>query len=1122
MRSGARLALLLAVLAFGAYAAPAYAVTVCPSGCDATTIQGGVTAAAPGDTVEVAAGTYEEDVTVNKAALILEGDGAGTTTIRGPIGGGNATVHVTAADVIIDGFTITRAGNNTTDWNDPGLNLTGVAVQSVGDSEIRNCRFIGNRTGIDINNSNGNSIHNNVIEDNRTGLVFRNQTDNTTLTENRIVNNWTIGVLFLDASGGTNAPVQSALNSTFGGNDISGNWYGQIEDRQSGGSLPAPGTTNKKDFSGNWFGTASPSVTTNPAGEPGYASQIPPLAGGTAAPPGGKPEIAGTASANFDFTPLLRSGTDTDGGEFGFQGDFSQLTVTTGGAQVQTTGRIQEGIDRATVAGTVHVLAGTFAENTNVNKDVDVTGAGATTIIDPAVDGPALQITASGSVVSPLTISSLRTTGATGGGNTGSGLAITAPVTDVRIADVRSNSNSGHGLAVNVATGADLARLDLDGVRFNSNAGSGLRFPTSMGSLTGLTIDDSQFDLNTMGLELNGPPSTEPVTSVSITDSSLSQNANKGMYVERLDDATLDNLTVDESGTNATPHAAGIDLNLKKQAFTDIALTNSEITDSGTGDPVNGVGIAIKSRDDGSNGPTSVTGVTLTGNTITGNQRGIRLGEPAPATPNSGPSDVHINRNAIAGNTSGGIVNVTQTPADAECNWWGAANGPAPTGSGDSVSSGVDFDPWLVTADLNGSCVAPTANADTGTTDEDTPLTVAAPGVLGNDTNPENRTLTAQKASDPTNGTVTVNSNGGYTYTPNANYNGPDSFTYKANDGTRDSNTATVSITVTAVNDAPVAANDSGSVAEDGTLTVAAADGVLDNDSDVESQPLTAAKVADPAHGTVTLNGDGSYTYTPAADYSGPDSFTYKANDGSADSNTTTVSIAVTGTPDAPVAADDSASVNEDGTLTVAGDGVLGNDSDADGDPLTATLVSNVSNGTLTLDSDGSYTYAPNPNHNGTDSFTYRANDGSADSNTATVTIAVNEVAETPPAETEDVLAPVFVNARLTRTRFAPERSVIPAGTRRVKRGTRLVYSLSEAADVEIRIQRRRANGSFRRVGTLTTSGAEGSNRFYFSGKIGDEPLRRGRYRMALRATDAAGNQAVPKRLRFRMAPARG
>ena len=99
---------------------------------------------------------------------------------------------------------------------------------------------------------------------------------------------------------------------------------------------------------------------------------------------------------------------------------------------------------------------------------------------------------------------------------------------------------------------------------------------------------------------------------------------------------------------------------------------------------------------------------------------------------------------------------------------------------------------------------------------------------------------------------------------------------------------ATVTSTVTPVNDAPVAVADSYSTDEDTALTVAAP-GVLANDTDVDGDPLTAVMVSDPAHGTLTLNADGSFVYTPAANYNGADSFTYKANDGTADSNVATV-----------------------------------------------------------------------------------------------------------------------------------------------------------------------------------------------------------------------------------------
>ena len=148
-------------------------------------------------------------------------------------------------------------------------------------------------------------------------------------------------------------------------------------------------------------------------------------------------------------------------------------------------------------------------------------------------------------------------------------------------------------------------------------------------------------------------------------------------------------------------------------------------------------------------------------------------------------------------------------------------------------------------------------------------------------------------------GTVTLNSTGSFSYEPDTDYSGSDSFTYKVGDGTTESDPITVSLTVTAVNDAPATTADAYEVDEDGTLTVAVADGVLENDSDVDSDAITATIQSDPAHGDVTLNTNGSFVYTPDADYFGSDTFTYKATDGTASSTATTVTITINAKPDA-------------------------------------------------------------------------------------------------------------------------------------------------------------------------------------------------------------------------------
>jgi VCBS repeat-containing protein len=332
------------------------------------------------------------------------------------------------------------------------------------------------------------------------------------------------------------------------------------------------------------------------------------------------------------------------------------------------------------------------------------------------------------------------------------------------------------------------------------------------------------------------------------------------------------------------------------------------------------------------------------------------------------------------------------------------AQGPGTYSVTFQVSDGALADSKTVKITVAEVNTAPVAADDAYTADEDNTLIITAAGVLGNDIDGDGNALTAALVSGPTHGTLSVNPDGGFTYTPVANFNGADSFTYVANDGQADSNVATVNLTITPVNDIPVAANDAYTTNEDTTLTVAVP-GVLANDTDVESDPLTTILVSQPEHGTVALNADGSFTYTAVLNFNGSDSFTYRANDGQADSNIATVSLTITPVNDAPVAANDSYFVDEDDELRVpveAGGrkvGVLGNDTDVDGDALTAILVTGPSHGTLTLNSDGAFVYAPALNFNGADSFAYVANDGSLNSSVATVNISVRRVDDAPVAE---------------------------------------------------------------------------------------------------------------------------
>jgi len=313
-------------------------------------------------------------------------------------------------------------------------------------------------------------------------------------------------------------------------------------------------------------------------------------------------------------------------------------------------------------------------------------------------------------------------------------------------------------------------------------------------------------------------------------------------------------------------------------------------------------------------------------------------------------------------------------------------------------SNDVDESPYTFAISGNGTPnPVPVAVDDAYSVNEDGILEVYAPGILSNDTDDD--TLVAIHVAGPEHGilyrygTDIDISIGYFRYTPAPDYCGPDSFTYKVYDGLAESNIATVSITVTAVNDAPVAENDGYVTNEDTTLVVLGV-GILVNDIDVDGNFLTATVSGGVTHGTLTaFPGNGSFTYTPNANWFGTDSFTYKANDGTVDSNVAMVTITVYSVNDVPVVNDDTYTVAENGVLTVPAPGVLGNDTDADG-VLTVIAYSNPARGTFIHNSNGNFTYTPNPNWNGTDYFTYLASDGEL-SIWATVSITVTSVTDT-------------------------------------------------------------------------------------------------------------------------------
>jgi len=295
----------------------------------------------------------------------------------------------------------------------------------------------------------------------------------------------------------------------------------------------------------------------------------------------------------------------------------------------------------------------------------------------------------------------------------------------------------------------------------------------------------------------------------------------------------------------------------------------------------------------------------------------------------------------------------------------------------------------------------PDATNDSYITNEGAPLSVSAPGILGNDTPAANIALTAVLDTNPSHGVLTLQPDGSFTYTPDSSFYGTDSFTYHADEEGADSNTATVTIEVVAVNHPPVAVDDAYTINEDSHL-VASYGGVLANDIDVDGDPLTAVLITSTQHGSLILFPEGDFDYTPAPNWHGVDTFRYHAFDTHVYSNVATVTITVNSVNDVPVGRNDAFTMDQDTVLHITTAQLLSNDYDVDGDTLQIVIYTHPSQGTLNPVSANEYTYTPNVGWYGVDSFTYRLFDGQAYSSPVTVTITVQHVIydTTPPTTT--------------------------------------------------------------------------------------------------------------------------
>ena len=313
-----------------------------------------------------------------------------------------------------------------------------------------------------------------------------------------------------------------------------------------------------------------------------------------------------------------------------------------------------------------------------------------------------------------------------------------------------------------------------------------------------------------------------------------------------------------------------------------------------------------------------------------------------------------------------------------------------------TISDGSLTDDAVVRITVNEDAenFAPVAVDDAAETDEETPVTI---NVLGNDTDPEDDTLTVTEANSE-DGTVTINGDGTLEFTPNADFFGEAVVNYTITDGNGGIDDARVFVTVDNVNDAPVAEDDCVATDLNTPVTIP----VLANDSDVDGDDLSVTTATSP-DGDVAINADGTIEFTPNDGFTGDAEINYTISDGNGGVASAIAKVSVGETSEPPVAADDTATTDEDTPVTID---VLTNDSDPDGDPL-EVIEATSPDGDVVINADGTLEFTPADNFNGPTTITYTITDGNGGTDTAVVDVTVNPVNDGPLAEDDSAETPI-------------------------------------------------------------------------------------------------------------------
>ncbi len=471
--------------------------------------------------------------------------------------------------------------------------------------------------------------------------------------------------------------------------------------------------------------------------------------------------------------------------------------------------------------------------------------------------------------------------------------------------------------------------------------------------------------------------------------------------LQRTDNANLD---AEEQEKQGSGDDAGEDMQGFGTLHTGSQRTQDEVNNAigaGAGQQSGAAAGAEDSESDGTD--TGPSGNRNSSDARTGGQQGVSGDTGSDDNQNSnaegqnglGAEGNREDAGASSGNEQG-FSGAQRTPDEPDEE---QATGADQSTSGGSQSGGGTEEEFLQTAEAQ---VGPQAGNDEFSLGEDSVATFSVHELLANDADGNNDILVVTAVGDAAHGIVSWDpETGQVTYTPDDDYNGPDSFTYTVSDGNGGFSTATVNLTIDPENDNPVTVDDVFAGSEDNVMTFSAAD-LLANDSDVDLDNLSVDSFTQPANGTLTFE-DGVFTFTPNENWNGETSFDYTIVDGQGGSATGSVSLDVAAVNDGPVAVDDVFAGSEDNVLTFSAADLLENDSDVDLDSLSVDSFTQPANGTLTFE-DGVFTFTPNENWNGETSFDYTIVDGQGGSATGSTTLEIAAVNDGPVA-VDDVFA---------------------------------------------------------------------------------------------------------------------